>query len=102
MSLESNIKKYYVYSVTSYALFIAPIFTLFFMALGYSLFTTALVTSTIFYLTWLVFNIPTGIFADIYGRRKTLIIASCLVFIGGVLVVFSKPFFLFVLAWILI
>lgn len=102
MSLESNINKYFVFNVTSYMLFVAPIFTLFFMALGYSLSTIVLVTSSLFYLTWGVFTVPTGIFADIYGRKKALIIGSSFFLLGSLLIILSKPMWVFVLSWFII
>ncbi|MDZ4256977.1 MAG: MFS transporter, partial [archaeon] len=92
MSLESNISKYYIYFVFRFSLFVAPIFTLFYFDLGYTLLETVFISSTVFYLTWVVFEIPTGIFADKFGRKKSMVIGSTFLVVGGLLIIWAPSF----------
>ena len=46
-------------------------------ARGYSLAEIGL-AETVFHITSLIFEIPSGVFADLFGRRKMLILSSFL------------------------
>lgn len=49
---------------------------------------------TIFHITSLIFEIPSGLLADIYGRKKMLIISSIMAVIGNVIMALSVDFWM--------
>jgi MFS family permease len=79
--LGSNITKMYLFKILSGVVFFAPIMMLFKEANGVS-------QSEIFYLqiafamSMVLFEIPTGYFADIYGRKASMVAGSMLQVIG--------------------
>ncbi len=46
----------------------------------------------------MLIEIPTGLFADLYGKRKSVIISKFLIFVSFVIFGFSSTFWMFVLA----
>lgn len=73
--LESNIWKIYIFRIL-YGFFISvPIIVVFWQNNGLSMFEVMLLQS-LFGLTVILLEVPSGYFADRYGRRKTLILAS--------------------------
>ena len=48
----------------------------------------------------IIIEIPTGIFADLYGKRKSIIISKFGVFISYILFGFSNNFFMFLFSQI--
>lgn len=73
--LKSNIWKYYLNSFLSSMGFFGPIYILFFQSFGFSL-SQIFFFLSIYGITTMVFEIPTGIFSDYFGRKNTLIISS--------------------------
>jgi MFS family permease len=75
--------------------FYLPILTLFYQQRGLSIFQInslqAILIGTIFFT-----NIPTGIFADKYGRKLTMIIALSLQLLGEILFLFAYGYLAFV------
>lgn len=61
--------------------FMLPIYSIFLLAKGLTLFQIGLV-NLMFYLGLFVFEIPTGVIADTWGRKISVVI-SCLVLAGG-------------------
>lgn len=97
-SIEKNIRIYPWYLATAWLHFLAPVMTIFFLDLGYSMFEMAIITSTTFYLVWSIFELPMGAITDRFGRKKSLIIAE-LVFIPAlILFIFCNSLPLFILA----
>ena len=45
---------------------------------------------TVFHITSLIFEIPSGILADIYGRKKMLLVSHMMAIIGNIIMVFSN------------
>jgi len=66
MALESNIWKCYLYNTFRWMQFIAPIMVLFFLAKPLSLIQTALIAATIHGVVQVLFEIPSGVFADLW------------------------------------
>jgi MFS family permease len=89
--LERNITIAYVRAFISNLAFFLPVMTLFFQQVVDSVTLVALIFS-IQAITSIVFEIPTGAFADLFGRRKTLIIQSFLTIISITLLAFSTNF----------
>lgn len=57
-------------------------------ARGYSLVEIG-IAETIFHITSLIFEIPSGVLADIFGRKKMLIVSNIMRMIGSIIMVFS-------------
>lgn len=65
------------YNLSANTLFTSAIWVIYLAAHGYSPFAIGLL-ETLFHLAKFVAEVPTGIFADLLGRRKSLIVASIL------------------------
>jgi MFS family permease len=84
-SLESNIHRYYLYSLFSGLLFTLPIWVLFYgRYIGFPEMATMSVVSA---LITLVLEIPTGALADLIGRRKTVMSGALITATGYFLVI---------------
>lgn len=57
-------------------------------ARGYSLVEIGF-AETVFHIVSLIFEIPSGILADVFGRKKMLIVSSIMRMIGNVIMIFS-------------
>ena len=75
--LAGNIRKYYAYQFLSSFQFYYPVFMIFFQSFSLSLAQIGLFL-TVYSVTTVLFDIPTGIVADFLGRRKTLLISGLL------------------------
>ena len=74
-NLKSNLWKIYLFKVFAGMFFSIPIFVLFWQENGLSL-TQVMILQSIFAILTVILEVPTGYFADIYGRKKTLIFAA--------------------------
>ncbi len=74
MSLQRNIRLGYFISALGWGRFYIPVLALFYLS---SMITVAEFTIivAVFAFTILLLELPSGIFSDLVGRRKTLIIA---------------------------
>lgn len=70
-----NIKKYYRFEISSMVLFATPIIVLFWQDNGLSM-MQIMILQSIYSILVTVLEIPTGYIADIYGRKKSLMIWS--------------------------
>jgi MFS family permease len=75
VQLNSNIWKIYAYQVLANVWFSVPAIVLFWRENGLALFDI-MVLQSFFAFAAVILEIPTGYFADWYGRKKTLVIAS--------------------------
>ena len=96
-NVESNIWKLYVIRSFRWFLLIMPIFILFLQENGLSM-TEILLLQSIFSIGIILFEIPSGYFSDVMGRRNTIIIASVLAFVGYSIYSFSYGFMGFLIA----
>ena len=62
-------------------------------ARGYSLVEIG-IAETIFHITSLIFEIPSGVLADVFGRKKMLIVSSIMRMIGNIIMIFSNDLFM--------
>lgn len=62
-------------------------------ARGYSLAQIGL-AETVFHITSLLLEIPSGVFADLFGRKKMLLVSSILRMIGNVVMILSGSLFM--------
>lgn len=58
-------------------------------ARGYSLVEIG-IAETVFHIVSLIFEIPSGIFADVFGRKKMLIVSTVMRMIGNIIMIFSR------------
>ena len=82
--LKSNIWKFYLFDVFGGMFFAVPIIALFWLDNGLNL-TQIMILQSLFSIVIILLEIPTGYFADIYGRKKALIISGMGIF-GGIVV----------------
>jgi len=82
--LKSNIWKFYLFDVFGGMFFAVPIIALFWLDNGLNL-TQIMILQSLFSIVIILLEIPTGYFADIYGRKKALIISGMGIF-GGIVI----------------
>lgn len=73
--LEKNIFRFYLISLFSNAGFHLVVYTIFILSKGFTMQQFFLIESA-YFITTLLFEIPTGIFADKVGRKQSLLISS--------------------------
>jgi len=100
MALSSNIWKLYIYRALSALEFMLPIFVIFLLDNNLSL-TQILILQAAYAVALLVLEIPTGAFADRYGRKKSIIISSIIVFAACIIYASGRSFTGFFMAEIL-
>ena len=74
-NLQKNIWKFYLYNIFTGMFFAVPVFVLFWQENGLSL-TQVMLLQSIFAISSVILEIPTGYFADVHGRKFTLTIAG--------------------------
>ena len=95
--LESNIPKLYVLIVLRWLMFIMPIIVLFFYENGLSQ-TKIMILQSIFSISLVVFEIPSGYFSDVFGRKRTLVFGSIISTIAFGVYCVSSGFWGFLIA----
>ncbi|MBN2042709.1 MAG: MFS transporter [Candidatus Aenigmarchaeota archaeon] len=70
-----NIRKYYVYNFLINAMFHTPVFVLLFQGMGLSL-TSIMFLQSIAFVTVFLFEVPSGALADLWGRKKTIMLGA--------------------------
>ncbi len=95
--LQNNIWKFYLHKVLAGMFFSVPIMVLFWQENGLSL-TEVMILQSIFAICAVILEIPTGYFADVYGRKKTLIIAAATGLIAIAIYSLGHNFFQFLIA----
>ncbi len=84
---------FYLDALISPMLFFMPIFIIvYFRDLGFSLFQISILTSMM-PLFMLLFEIPTGAFADVYGRKKSVLLGAVIQGIAITSIFFLKDYF---------
>lgn len=62
-------------------------------ARGYSLVEIG-IAETVFHITSLIFEIPSGVLADVFGRKKMLLVSSLMRAFGSIFMIFSDSLFM--------
>jgi MFS family permease len=101
MLLKDNINKMYLLKGVNWFMLIMPIIIIFFGDHGLSL-TEIMILQATYSLFVALFEIPSGFFADIYGRRSSLIIGTILTFLGYIMFSFFSGFSGFLIGEILL
>ena len=74
-ALKNNIWKFYIYKILRNIVFFVPIIVLFWQENGLSM-TEVMVLQSFFALAIVFLEVPTGYFADVFGRKRSLILAG--------------------------
>jgi predicted MFS family arabinose efflux permease len=96
-NIESNIWKLYVIKALRWFMLIMPIIVLFFQENGLSM-KEVLLLQSIFSIGIILFEIPSGYFSDVIGRKTTIILGCILGFFGFSIYSFSYGFWGFLIA----
>ncbi|MEA3378974.1 MAG: MFS transporter [Nanoarchaeota archaeon] len=96
-NIESNIWKLYVIKALRWFMLIMPIIVLFFQENGLSI-KEVLLLQSFFSIGIILFEIPSGYFSDVIGRKTTIIFGCILEFIGFSVYSFSYGFIGFLIA----
>ncbi|MEN8252722.1 MAG: MFS transporter, partial [Patescibacteria group bacterium] len=95
--LENNIKKVYLYQILGGIFFSIPVIVLFWQENGLSL-TEIMVLQSIYAILAALLEVPTGYFADVYGRVPSLVIATVTSFFAIVVYSLGHNFAQFLVA----
>jgi MFS family permease len=95
--LESNIWKFYIFQIFRNMVFFLPIIVLFWQANGLSM-TEIMLLQSIYAICIVILEIPTGYFADIFGRKYSLAIAAISLFFGALVYSLGTNFYVFLIA----
>jgi len=96
-NIESNIWKLYVIKALRWFMLVMPIIVLFFQENGLSM-KEVLLLQSIFSIVIILFEIPSGYFSDVIGRKTTIILGCILGFFGFSIYSFSYGFWGFLIA----
>lgn len=96
-NLKNNIWKFYLYNIFVGMFFSVPIMVLFWQDNGLSL-TKVMLLQSIFAILTVILEIPSGYFADIHERKKTLVLASVAGLIGMFAYSLGRNFYHFLIA----
>ncbi|MCM1174509.1 MAG: MFS transporter [Blautia sp.] len=91
-NLKKQISKLYLSSVLG-SLSLTGAWVAILAARGYSLVEIGL-AETVFHITSLLFEIPSGVLADVFGRKTTLLVSTALRMTGAVIMIFSGNLFM--------
>ena len=94
----NNTDKYFWITLLQNCSFMSPVMTLFYIHRGLQ-FSDIFLLLLAIVISMFIFEIPTGIFGDKYGRRNSIIIGLFLMIVISVLIVFAHSllFFLFIM-----
>lgn len=98
MSKVEGIKSFYWYTFFSFLAFTLPIYTLLFLSVGISFSELAIIIIG-FNIATVLFEIPSGMVADKYGRKTTLMLSKIFFIIGIGLIAFFPNYYIFILGW---
>ena len=87
LNIEKQIRKLYASSVLG-NLSLTGAWVAILAARGYNLVDIG-IAETVFHITSLIFEIPSGVLADVFGRKKMLIVSSIMRMIGNIIMILS-------------
>ena len=96
MEVKDNIKNHYKFDFFSGLFFIAPVLVLFWQDNGLNL-TEVMLLQSIFAILVILLEIPTGVVADKWGKRNSIVLASLLLLFYPVIQYFGSNFLHFAL-----
>jgi len=95
--LLGNTKKYYLFHFFRECQFIIPVIVLFWQANGLSL-TQIMLLQSIFAIGIVLFEVPTGSYADKVGRKQSVALGAFIIFIGAIVYSIGFNFWHFAIA----
>lgn len=95
--IKNNLWKLYIIRAMRSFMLVTPFIVLFFQENGLSM-LEVLILQSIFSVTIVLLEIPTGYFADVLGRKNSIVIGSVFAFIGFLVYSFSYGFEGFLIA----
>ena len=98
--LKSNIWKYYFYEIMDAMFFSVPIMVLFWQENGLSL-SQIMILQSLYSVTAVLLEVPTGYFADVFGRKKTLVLGALFWSLGMIAYSLGYNFYQFLIAELL-
>lgn len=91
LNIEKQIRKLYASSVLG-NLSLTGAWVAILAARGYNLVDIG-IAETVFHITSLIFEIPSGVLADVFGRKEMLIVSSIMRMIGNIIMILSDNLF---------
>ncbi len=101
MQLKHNILKMYFLKGVLWFMVSMPIIVLFFQEHGLTL-TEVMILQSIYSLSVAIFEIPSGYIADVFGRKKSIVISTVFSFTGFLFFSFYGGFYAFAVAQVLV
>ena len=95
--VSANVKKFYLANFFKEWMFIIPIIVLFWQANGLSL-TQIMILQALFAISIVVFEVPTGVVADRWGRKQSMIFGAFFLIVGALIYSFGHNFTQFFIA----
>ena len=95
--IKSNIWKYYLFEALWSLMFFFPIFQLFYLARGLTI-TQIAFLGVAFSIARVIAEMPSGILADRWGRKKTLFLSQSFFLIDVIILIFFQSFWMFMIA----
>ena len=101
MQLSHNIFKMYLLKAVLWFMVAMPIIVLFFQEHGLTL-TEVMILQSIYSFSVALFEIPSGFIADVFGRKRTIVLSTIFTFIGFLVFSFFGGFYAFAIAQVLV
>ena len=101
MQLRHNILKMYLLKAVLWFMVAMPIIVLFFQEHGLTL-TEVMILQSVYSFSVALFEIPSGYIADIFGRKRTIVLSTIFTFIGFLVFSFYGGFYAFAIAQVLV
>ena len=101
MQLRHNILKMYLLKSVLWFMVAMPIIVLFFQEHGLTL-TEVMILQSIYSFSVALFEIPSGFIADVFGRKRTIVLSTIFTFIGFLVFSFFGGFYAFAIAQVLV
>ena len=101
MQLRHNILKMYLLKAVLWFMVAMPIIVLFFQEHSLTL-TEVMILQSIYSFSVALFEIPSGFIADVFGRKRTIVLSTIFTFIGFLVFSFFGSFYAFAIAQVLV